>query len=160
MGINIPNDVLKITSQLVVRLDLNALEPRQKQSLRRMCKTGYVTGSGIVSKLARAILTEKDLPHVITVNKYYTGWYEVPLDESHPIRAALLASYVASNMEHTNRRPSASVARSVRHDISTYAGFLCNTTPLKTINMKHEFPEEVFLRGVQYDPIKQAFIML
>ena len=99
MSLNIPNSLLRHASSVNIDVNIDSLGVRQRNTLNKMLITGVTHGEGVPSQIARYMLKETGRGFLHLGNYSWVSWTGVPLEDTHPVRAALIAASVAASLD-------------------------------------------------------------
>lgn len=97
MSFNIGKQLFEISDEITLKINLDHLGPIQRKSLISMCNSGVAFGNGVVADVAIHLLRMENKPRIWSSN-WRCGWNDIPLDNTHPLRALLIANFVLEKM--------------------------------------------------------------
>lgn len=149
MPINIPTDVVRIASSILVTVRTDKLGPRQRTAMQKAVRTGVVTGRSLPARMAISILEHHSMPYVV-VGANRLSWNNVKRDEDHffaQVNVMLAAAELAGSERHEEyKRRRLAIVRNAMEKRETnfyeYLGTACNARVIRKTKFTRTMPKD------------------
>lgn len=149
MPINIPMDVVRIASSILVTVRTDKLGPRQRTAMQKAVRTGVVTGRSLPARMAISILEHHSMPYVV-VGANRLSWNNVKRDEDHffaQVNVMLAAAELAGSERHEEyKRRRLAIVRNAMEKREThfyeYLGTAYNARVIRKTKFTRTMPKD------------------